>query len=295
VARGKKSGTGRLSQLYLLLGAITVLLVIALLLLPGMVEKSEDKPAIDERPAEITKPPEDAAVLPDKVVKVPPKRGAVALVIDDAGHNIHELLPLLKFPGPLTLAVLPGLEYSTDALKAIKAAGKDSILHQPMEALGGNDPGPDAVYTWMDEKTIRAQITKNIDNLAGVRGINNHMGSKATSDPRVMNIVLSELKSRKMFFLDSRTSADTVGRKVAADMQLPFLERSVFLDNTQEKEAIMHAFREGLKIAEKEGSVVMIGHVWTHELADVLLEVYPQALDEGFEFLSVMDLLDEVD
>ena len=110
-----------------------------------------------------------------------------------------------------------------------------------------------------------------------------------------MKIVFGELKSRNMFFLDSRTSADTVGRKVAADMQLPFLERSVFLDNTQEREAILFAFREGMKIAEKEGSVVMIGHVWTHELADVLMEVYPQALDEGFEFLSVTDLLDEVE
>lgn len=290
VAQGSgKSGSKKLVQLYLLLGAIIVLLIIALIVLPdgGSVPPGPDPAA--EGPAETV------VEAPDKGVKKPPKRGAVAIVIDDVGYNLNELEPLLRFPGPITFAILPGLEYSKAGMNMIRAAGKESILHQPMEAVGGNNPGPGAVYTWMDEKAIRRQIAENLDSLQGVRGINNHMGSKATADPRVMEIVLGELKARNMFFLDSRTTADTAGKTVAKKLKLPYLERSVFLDNTQEREAIMHAFRDGLKKAESEGSVVMIGHVWTHELAELLMEIYPQALDEGFEFLSVTDLLDEME
>ncbi len=215
----------------------------------------------------------------------------LVIVIDDVGYNLDELKPLLQFPGPITFAILPSLAYTEAALKMIQKAGKEAILHLPMEPEGNDNPGPGAIFTDMDDETIKRTLGKNLDSLKGVGGANNHMGSKATSDPRVMNIVLSEMKKRKLFFLDSRTSVKSVVGETANTIGLPFGERSVFLDNTQEREAIMDAVLEGMAKAEKSGHAVMIGHVWSHELAEVLLEIYPLALEEGFEFLSVSDLI----
>lgn len=215
----------------------------------------------------------------------------LVIVIDDVGYNTAELEPLLRFPGPITFAILPQLDYSVKALGMIKKAGKEAILHQPMEPEGDDNPGPGAILTGMGDDEIRRVLRNNLQSLKGVRGANNHMGSKATSDSRVMNLVMQEMKGTGLFFLDSKTTAKSVVRETADILNMPFAERSVFLDNTQERESIMEAFREGMAKAEKQGHAVMIGHVWSHELADILLEVYPQALEEGFEFLSVTDLI----
>ncbi|WP_020612702.1 divergent polysaccharide deacetylase family protein [Sediminispirochaeta bajacaliforniensis] len=299
------------TQLYLLLGVIIVLLLAALLLFPGktgsrkrvLSEEKENSPSQQEVPPDsgtlpvaTQKPAEElkgGKPLPGQKVPIKPLRGELAIIIDDVGYSLKELRPLLDFPGPITFAILPGVTYSKEALKEILQAGKEAILHQPMEAVGGNDPGPGAIYTWMDSTAVREQLDKNLKELRGVKGINNHMGSKVTSDPRVMEAVLDDLREKNLMFIDSRTTAETVSRGIAQRLHIPYQERSVFLDNTQEREEILQAFQEGLQKAEKNGRAIMIGHVWCHELAEILLEVYPQALEEGFEFLSVSDLIDD--
>jgi uncharacterized protein len=288
VAKRKRKSSRKISIIYIYGGAIALMVVVALLLLPYPEDHRKDDQTKTVPPAPVPVP----VPQPEKPVPELVKRGELVIVIDDVGHNLHDLEPMLRFPGAITFAVLPGLEFSREALNLILAAGKDAILHQPMEAVGGNNPGPGAIYVEMDEKTIRRQLAKNLDELKGVTGVNNHMGSKATSDSRVMRAVMEELKARKVYFLDSRTTAETVGKALSQEIELPYLERSVFLDNTKEREAIIDAFQDGMRLAEKRGRAVMIGHVFTHELAEVLLELYPEAIEQGFVFLSARDLVD---
>lgn len=216
-----------------------------------------------------------------------PRRGRLVFVIDDAGHNLRQLEPFLAFPGPLTIAVLPGLPYSAQAAGLVRQAGKELILHQPMEALNGLDPGPQALYRSMAEDEIRAAVRRNLRELGGAVGMNNHMGSLATQDPRLMGIVLDEARRAGIFFLDSVTIGDTVVRTVASLMDYTAWERNVFLDNSTDRESILRQIDEGLRIADKRGYAVMIGHVWSAELAQTLTELYPSLVAQGFSLSTI--------
>jgi polysaccharide deacetylase 2 family uncharacterized protein YibQ len=208
----------------------------------------------------------------------------VALVIDDAGNNLRELEPFLNFPGPMTIAVLPGLPHSAEAARRIRAAGKEVFLHQPMEALNGQNPGPQAVFSNMDGAEIRRIVSRNLDELAPVAGLNNHQGSKITMDEKAMEAVLSLCRERGIQFLDSRTTADTAAPGAAKRLGMKIGERDIFLDNAQERAAIADSLEAGLARAESRGGALMIGHTWSPELAPLLTELYPKLVEQGYVF-----------
>jgi polysaccharide deacetylase 2 family uncharacterized protein YibQ len=210
----------------------------------------------------------------------------IVYVIDDAGNNLRELEPFLRFPGPLTIAVLPGLPYSARAARMIREAGKEVFLHQPMEAIGGADPGPGAIYTGMSAEEVRAVLEKNVAEIGPVAGINNHQGSKVTEDEAIMRIVLDFCRENKLCFLDSRTTARTSAPRIAGETGRAILERNIFLDNEQDKEAIESYLEQGLDIARKKNTVVMIGHTWSPELAGILSARYAGLSAAGYTFLT---------
>jgi polysaccharide deacetylase 2 family uncharacterized protein YibQ len=247
---------------------------------------------------EASKPEKSAAPSYEKIVPaagvreqvpepVPRRGGRLIFVIDDAGNNLRELEPFLRFPGPLTIAVLPGLPNSVEAARRIREAGKEVFLHQPMEALGGQDPGPGAVYSGMSPGEIRTIIEKNLAEIGPVAGLNNHQGSRITMDEKAMETVLALCAERGIYFLDSRTTADTAAPGTAKRLGIKIGERDVFLDNVQEKSSMIRSVEEGLVKAEKKGTAVMIGHTWSPELAPVLEELYPKLISEGYSFLTV--------
>jgi polysaccharide deacetylase 2 family uncharacterized protein YibQ len=214
----------------------------------------------------------------------------VVFVIDDAGNNLWELEPFLRFPGPLTIAVLPGLPYSTEAARRIRAAGKEVFLHQPMEAVGGQDPGPGAIHSGMDSAAIRSVIRTNLAEIGPVAGMNNHQGSKITMDENAMETVLALCREEGIYFLDSRTIAETAAPAAARRLGIAIGERDIFIDNVQERSSMKKYIEEGLVKAEQKGSVVMIGHTWSPDLAPVLAEMYSGFSARGFS-LSTMSRL----
>jgi polysaccharide deacetylase 2 family uncharacterized protein YibQ len=240
-------------------------------------------PRVDPKPATVTVPPR---VVPEPATVTTP----VVFVIDDAGNNLWELEPFLRFPGALTIAVLPGLPYSAEAARRIRAAGKEVFLHQPMEAVGGQDPGPGAIYSGMDSAVIRSVIRTNLAEIGPVAGMNNHQGSRITMDENAMETVLALCREEGIYFLDSRTIAETAVPAAARRLGVTIGERDIFIDNVQERSSMRKYIEEGLAKAEQKGSVVMIGHTWSPELAPVLAEMYSGLSARGFS-LSTMSRL----
>ncbi|MDR2101213.1 MAG: divergent polysaccharide deacetylase family protein [Treponema sp.] len=214
-------------------------------------------------------------------------------MIDDAGNNLRELEPFLRFPGPLTIAVLPGLPNSAEAARRIRAAGKEVFLHQPMEAVGGQNPGPGAVYTGMSREEIRGVVKRNLEELGPVAGMNNHQGSKITGDEELMEIILALCREEGIFFLDSRTTADTVVPRIAQRMGITIGERDVFLDNIQERASMIRYVEDGLRRADQRGAAVMIGHTWSAELAATLESLYPDLVARGYSLSTISRFLAE--
>jgi hypothetical protein len=218
-------------------------------------------------------------------------KGTLIIVLDDAGYSMEQLKPFLALPFPLTVAVLPGLPHTREAARASLSAGKELILHQPMEPLGKEDPGPGAIMDAMDPHEAQALLAANLASLPrGFRGVNNHMGSKATENAEIMRALLDYCAENGLYFLDSRTSPASAVSSVSREAGIRAWERSVFIDNVQERSSFISQIREGLKKAEKNGYAVMIGHVWSSELAQTLLDLYPELIAEGYSFSTISAL-----
>ena len=239
-------------------------------------------------------PDEQISVHPLSTIEAAPSgTGTLFLVIDDVGYSAEQIDNFLKLPIPMTFALLPGLELSEYAQERIADAGEEMILHQPIEPVGDQDPGPGALYVGMEPEEMRSIVNKNLDQLTKVIGVNNHMGSKGTADPQLMQALFSVLKGRHLYFLDSRTTAETVAPHIAERMGLPFSERNVFLDNSREQIEIEKALKEALEISRTQGYAVMIGHVWCEELASTLALWYGEIEGHGYKFSHLSSFFSE--
>jgi polysaccharide deacetylase 2 family uncharacterized protein YibQ len=184
----------------------------------------------------------------------------VAIVIDDLGHNKKPILGLLKINVPLTLSILPHATYSAWIANEGYRQGHDIIGHIPMEAKEGNRMGKGGLYTWMSDNEIRRILKEDLESIPHIRGISNHMGSSFTENGHVMDIVLSVLKERQLFFLDSLTTVRSVGEKIARDHGVKTLKRDIFLDNKDVPAYIEAQWKKLLKIADKKGSAIVLAH-----------------------------------
>jgi polysaccharide deacetylase 2 family uncharacterized protein YibQ len=259
------------------------------------VKPSAPQPA-PSRPAASAPAPQSATPAPVPVNNLTASAsvkasGTLVFVIDDAGNNLRELEPFLRLPGALTIAVLPGLPHSAEAARRIRAAGKEVFLHQPMEAINGQNPGPGAIYSGMRSDEIRAILARNIAEIGPIAGMNNHQGSKVTMDREMMETILSFCAENNIYFLDSRTTADTAAPTVARRLSMKIAERDTFLDNEQERESIMRYLSSGLSRAQRNGISIMIGHTWSPQLAPLLEEQLPILTIQGYQINTVSNIL----
>src|SRR5690606_11455956 len=168
----------------------------------------------------------------------------------------------LQFPEKLTVAVIPFLPLSEEHAQRARAAGHEVIVHLPMEPLNPDiELGPGGVYVAMDDEAIAEAVAAALAAVPGNVGMNNHMGSRATMEPRVMRAVLGVLREEQKFFVDSFTTAATVGPAVAREMAVPYAVNQVFLDHEDDEEAIRAQLRRLADLARQRGAAVGIGHV----------------------------------
>jgi polysaccharide deacetylase 2 family uncharacterized protein YibQ len=151
-----------------------------------------------------------------------------------------------------------------------------------MEPIGGQDPGPGAILVSHDDQEIRKRLDQGFQSVPHAIGMNNHMGSRAVSDPRVMNVVMSYLAENNLIFVDSRTTSDSVAFRMADLHNVPFAERAVFLDNDNMDDLVQTQLQEGLTIAAAQGNAVLIGHVQSDATARVLAREIPDLAARGY-------------
>jgi polysaccharide deacetylase 2 family uncharacterized protein YibQ len=223
----------------------------------------------------------------------PEKAGLLSIIIDDAGYSIAELQAFLDLPVPLTIAVLPNLPHSTEAAQRVRAAGKDLILHCPMEPAGGENPGPGALYTGESTAQTDALLDAAFASVPGAMGMNNHMGSRATSDTALMTDVISYLKAHGLLFIDSRTTADTVGARIAREQGVRGTQRDVFIDDITTDTEISAAFEKGVDEARDRGTAVLIGHVQNRGVVDILRAGVSAIAAQGARYARLGDVIEE--
>jgi len=187
-------------------------------------------------------------------------RPLVAIVIDDVGIDRPRSRRAWELPAPLTLSFLPYARDLSEQARAAHARGHELMLHLPMEPTGHADPGPGALLVSMSDRELAQRVTAALDSFDGYVGVNNHMGSRFTAYRPGMETVLRLFKARGLLFLDSRTSAQTVGDQVAQELGLPSMVRNVFLDDDESIDAVRRKLAETEIVARRQGFVVAIGH-----------------------------------
>lgn len=263
--RRKKKGSSSwgVAAAGVVIGAAAIALFLFYVVYPARPPHPIAKPPVQAPEKPLVEPP--GVVLPDTAIALP----MLAIVIDDMGRDLKTLDALFDVGVPINVAVLPHLPRSKETAVAANKKGWDVLLHLPMEPQVSekNDPGKGALWTGMTPAEVRAQMSLDLDSVPFVVGVNNHMGSKFTEDGPLMREVIKDLKKRKLFFLDSRTSAKTVASAMALEMGVPNIDRNVFLDNERDAEYVKARIAEAVRIAKKKGFSVAIGHPYPETIA----------------------------
>lgn len=219
------------------------------------------------RPASRTR-----SVVPSQVSAAGPR---LAIVLDDAGNSLEVCRQLAPLPVELAVAVLPNTPHASAVADCLRAQGRELLLHLPMQPIPGEGPGPgpDAIEVGLQQAEVAARLGRALDRVPEVRGVNNHMGSLATADAPTVAALARALRRTGLFFLDSRTTPESVAEIAMREAGVPFLRRSIFLDVVDEPGAISRALRDAVDLARSEGSAVAIGHVHEQTLTALSAEL----------------------
>ena len=221
--------------------------------------------------------------VPGPIIPIPKKLPKIAIIVDDMGYDRHMAEKFLELDTVLTFSILPFSPYQRSIARTARSKGFDVMLHLPMEPHEYPliNPGPGALLTSMSPDQLVSQLEKALEEVHFLQGVNNHMGSKMTTVPGQLNQIFSVLKKRNLFFIDSRTTADTLCKPSAHLFQIPFAEKDVFVDHILTPDFIRRKLHLLIQIAHSHGMAVGIAHphVVTYEvLREVLPELKKKAL-----------------
>jgi uncharacterized protein len=214
-----------------------------------------------------------------------PHRGDIVLILDDVGFDHQPLASAMSIDPNVNFAVLPNGKRSMEFASTLHARGFELLCHLPMEPEGFPriSPGDGAVLTTMSDAQIATATRENIESIRFARGVNNHMGSRATADRRVMTDVLGALP-KGMYFIDSKTTGNSIAGSLARTMRVKTASRNVFLDDVQDVSSIRRQLTELADTASARGVSVGIGHMYPSTI-QVLTEDAPKLRAEGFRFV----------
>lgn len=192
----------------------------------------------------------------------PNNRGAtLAIIIDDLGNDRSAGNAVIALPFPVSVSVLPHLQFSSDIAEEAHRRGDQVLLHLPMEPESAKAQAEQSeLRVGMSATEVRDALSSMLETVPHVAGVNNHEGSRATSDPKLMAELMPALQERKLFFIDSRTSATSVAYNAAKSAGVASASRKVFLDDNTDKAAILAQIQLAVRDAERDGSAIAIGH-----------------------------------
>ena len=272
---------------------LTSIIVILLIIMKKMDDEKKEQD-LENRMVEVEsrKEEEDVSdtILPEK--PTPIMRGVIGIVIDDFGYRNDEISDgFLELDARLTYAIIPGHRYSTSFGEKAVESGYEVIVHMPMENTGKTYGEEEFVLmTAMDNETIQRRLNNAIEEIPTAIGMNNHQGSKASADQNIMSNVAKVMKERGFFFLDSRTTIETIGETTMEVFGVPTARRNIFLDNEDDEEKIEKQLMKLVKRSEEVGSAIGIGHVKPKTL-NVLSDQIPKLKKKGYKFEFVSNML----
>jgi polysaccharide deacetylase 2 family uncharacterized protein YibQ len=229
---------------------------------------------------------EQSALAP---VRAKRARRDIVLIIDDLGFEGQPLERVMALDPNINCAILPNSTRAAEFAEKLNARGFEILCHLPMEPRGSEAPGRNAILTSMSDDEIARATKENVGAVPHARGINNHMGSLATTDRRVMTSVFRAIPDG-MYFVDSRTTGGSVAAEIAREMNVRTAARNVFLDDVATEAAVRRQLAALAASAERNGVAIGIGHPHPATLR-VLAEIVPELRARGFRFVRASEVV----
>lgn len=223
------------------------------------------------------------------------EKAYIAVIIDDFGNGSKGTEEMLSLPVDFTGAVMPSMPYTEQECEMLKEAGKDIILHMPMEPHTGKRSwlGPTPILNEYGEEKSLEIFRQCLGQIKYCAGFNNHMGSKVTENRNIVEALLREIKDKGLIVVDSVTGPKSVVGETAEKLGVSYLKRDVFLDSTQDLGKVKQNMLKTGKIALEKGYAVAIGHVGAEGgivTARAINETYKELEKQGIRFVGVTEL-----
>lgn len=217
----------------------------------------------------------------------------IGIIIDDLGNSLANSERATRLPGAVACAVLPHTPFARTVANSAHAAGKEVLLHLPMASGDAQEPGPGQLDAGMPALEMRATLEYDLSTVPHTIGVNNHMGSLLTTQPIAMDWLMRELSQRHLFFVDSRTNAETIAAKTARRAGVPVLERHVFLDDDLDPMAVAAQLARLERLAHRHGYALAIGH--PHSVTLNALERWlPRLAERGLQLIPLSTRLAQI-
>jgi uncharacterized protein len=216
----------------------------------------------------------------------------LAIIIDDMGSSLSEARSLATIKVPLTFAIIPGLRFDKEVAAYAATNNIETMIHIPMQSKGWPALRLEAngLLVSMDADELQERVSGFIHRFPGAVGVNNHMGSEFTEQEGKMTAVLQTLKKSNLFFIDSVTSPESTGLRVAKAMGVRSARRNVFLDNEQENSYILGQLNQAVRLARKNGSAIAICHPHPATIA-ALAAALPELAGKGVNLVPASQLV----
>lgn len=214
----------------------------------------------------------------------------IAVIIDDLGYHRTRGEAIIALPGDVTCAIIPETPFGPRLAKQAAALGKEVIIHLPMETVSQRPLDKGGIKEAMTHAKLITTVRQAFVRIPEARGLNNHMGSILTADPEPMQWLMRELALNHYFFIDSRTTPNSVAEKTAMENGLHSAGRDIFLDNERDLVKINEQFNKLIRLAKRRGSAIAIGHPYP-ETIEYLQGVLPLLESAGIELVSASALL----
>ena len=226
----------------------------------------------------------------------PPKKFELSIIIDDFGGYYSPLLDeFCRLDKSVTFSIIPELKESRRVMLKAHKTGHEVMLHLPMEPIGypKNNPGDDAIFVDLSQSEIKSRVNKFLKMIYLADGVNNHMGSMATSDENTMNAVLDVLQKKDLFFIDSFTIATSVGYKLALKRNMMTGKRNLFLDDPAPSLKVLQKRVGQLKQmkARNVNKVIVITHCFDSKRLNQLKRFIIEAEKMGYSLVSASEIV----
>lgn len=217
----------------------------------------------------------------------------VAFIIDDLGYDPYAGREAIDLPGQLTYSFLPETPFAARLAQRAHQQGKEVMLHLPMESLLERPLGPGGLTSQMTQDELSRMVSNNLASIPHAAGVNNHMGSLLTKHPEAMGWLMQSLKEKgDLYFIDSRTDAQSVAEHQARLAGLPTARRDIFLDNQKEAGYILKQIGRLLALAKARGSAIGIAHPYPETLT-VLAKILPHLQQWGVTLVPVSQIIQQ--